>query len=116
MTAILKDIRDLDAQHARGEITTAQHARARDTLLQSIEIAETDFIPSPAASAPATAQDAKDREISSAFAFSIVICLTVMGGSMALILLLLPDLNLALTLGVTVLAALTVALFRALDD
>ena len=44
MTAMLKNIRELDAQLKRGEITPAEHAKRREILLQSSEIIDTDFL------------------------------------------------------------------------
>ena len=113
MTAMLKNIRELDAQLKRGEITPAEHAKRREILLQSSEIIDTDFEAVTSPRKPAAAQSEASPNV---IGFSIVVCLGVMGLSIGFILLFLPDLNLALTLGVTLLAALCVALFRALDD
>ena len=107
MTTVLNEIRALDARRDRGEMTPEQYAHARAALLRDIEEAETDFVgtaPEPVRAAP--------RNGSSAIGFSIVVCLGVMGLCISLTLLFLPDMNLALTLGVTILAALSVALLQ----
>ena len=116
MTAMLRNIRDLDARLKRGEITAEEFATRRAALLKAADVIETEY---EAVTVPPQAPD-KPRNAApvspNAIGFSIVVCLGVMGLSIALILALLQDLNLALTLGVTVLAALVVALFRTLDD
>ena len=116
MTSILKNIRELDARLKRGELSKPQYERARETLLQSVEDAQTED--PPLSTTPKTPEPKRPDRCSSASAlgFSIVVCLGVMGLSVAVLLLFLPDINLALTLGVTLLAALAVALFRAADD
>ena len=116
MTAILKTIRELDARLKRGEITPDEHTKRREALLQSSEIIDTEFETVITPRKPAPPQSDTNPASPNAIGFSIVVCLGVMGLSIGFILLFLPDLNLALTLGVTLLAALCVALFRALDD
>lgn len=111
MTAILDELRRLDQQLSRGELSHDEFILRRAAVLQSVEEAETDFEPTQ------TRSVVSDRPNGlGAVGFSIVVCLGIMGLSIALILLLLPDLNLALTVGVTILAALTVALLRHSDD
>ena len=110
MTAILTEIRRLEEQRDRGDITGAEYATRRDNLLDAVEVAETHFDMGPASDAPAR------RNSGNVLGLGLVVGLGIMGACVGLTLLLLPDLNLALTLGVTVLAALTIALFRALDD
>ena len=107
MTALLNEIRNLDERLNRGELTPAEYATRRAAVLQSVETVETEF-----ASGPAPRRTSDKSNGSSAVTLSIVIALGVMALSAGLILLFLPDLNLALTLGVTVLAALSVALLR----
>lgn len=116
MTAMLKNIRELDARLKRGELTPDQYARRREALLQSVEVIETVYEPTAPSSNKRSTTDEEHPASLNAIGFSFVVCFAVMGVSIALILLFLPDLNLALTLGVTLLAALSVALFRALDD
>ncbi len=107
MTAILKEIRDLDARLSRGELEHAEYLRKRAALLDSVEVAETGFAePKRPAVAP------RRNGSSSALALSLVVGLGVMTLCIALTLVLLPDLNMALTLGVTILAALSVTLLR----
>ena len=116
MTAILKGIRELDARFKRGELTSTQYAARRKALLQSVKVIETEFEPISSPVKPPGNRHPKRPENSTELGFSIVVCLGVMGFLIALILILLHDLNLALTLGATLIAALSVALFRALDD
>ena len=111
MTAMLNEIRILDARRARGDISPEEYTRARNALLQNVEEANTHFIDiTPRPAPPPPPQPA--RNLSSALGFSVVVCLAVMGLCISLTLLFLPDLNLALTLGVTILAALSVGLLR----
>ena len=110
MTAILTEIRRLEELRDRGDITGAEFAARRNDVLDAVEVAETHFDMTPASETPTR------RASGNVFGLGLVMGLGVMGACVGLTLLLLPDLNLALTLGVTVLAALTVALFRALDD
>lgn len=107
MTAMLNELRALDARYKQGDISAVEYAAERAALLYEVEEAETDFIEAAPAPKPARAKTG-----SSAFGFSIVICLLVMGLCLSLTLLILPDVNLALTLGVTILAALCVALLQ----
>lgn len=115
MTAILNEIRRLDELLARGDVTDAEYAAKRHALLQSVEVAETDFEPGSTRT-PSQVRSKSTLHGSNAFGLSLVICLGVMALSVGFILLFLPDLNLALTVGVTVLAALTVALLRDMED
>lgn len=108
MTAILNELRTLDARRDRGELSPEEYALQRASLLQGIEEAETQFVETTRPRARAISK----KSGPSALGFSIVVCLGVMGLSIGLTLLFLPDLNLALTLGVTILAALSVALLQ----
>lgn len=109
MTAVLNAIRRLDALLDRGDISPEEYARRRTSLLHNIEDAQTDVIditpqtPEP----PANKQGG-----SSAFGLGLVVVFAVMGLCIGLTLLFLTDLDLALTLGVTILAALAVTLLR----
>jgi hypothetical protein len=121
VTAIFNAIRSLDARLDRGEITPEQYARRRAALLQNVEDASSDFIditPAEPAVEPA-APDTLPRAAktgSSAFGLGLVVVLGVMGLCIALTLLFLPNMNLALTLGVTILAALCVALMHEKEE
>ncbi|MEO9648432.1 MAG: SHOCT domain-containing protein [Roseobacter sp.] len=108
MTAILSELRALDARRDRSELSPEEYELQRASLLQNIEEAETHFVEK---ARPRRERRAK-KSGSSAIGFGIVVCLGVMGMCIGLTLLFLPDLNLALTLGVTILAALSVALLR----
>lgn len=112
MTAVLNEIRGLEARLERGELTHAQFLTERAALLNSIEVAETEFTdtPTPEEHRPSRATG------SSALVLSLVVCLVVMTLCIGMTLLFLPDLNMALTLGVTILAALSVTLLVAPED
>ena len=112
MTAVLNEIRNLDGRLNRGEITPAEYDRERVKLLHSIEDAQSDFIDIT----PVVEAREMPRQGSSALGLGLVVCLLVMSLCISLTLLFLPDLNLALTLGVTILAALSVALLQTKDD
>lgn len=109
MTAVLNAIRRLDALLDRGDISPEEYARRRTTLLHNIEDAKAEVIDitPPESAPPDTAPSG-----SSAFGLGLVVVFAVMGLSIALTLLFSSDINLALTLGVTILAALAVTLLR----
>ena len=113
MTAILTEIRRLEELRARGDITDAEFMRRRATMLDAVEVAETQFDPTPSRIAPPRPASKRGNNI---LGLSLVVCLGIMGLSIGFTLFFLPDLNLALTVGVTLLAALTVALFKHIDD
>lgn len=113
MTGILNEIKTLDLRLEKGDLTPAEYATARAALLRDVEDAQTEFEPAPPRQRAARA---KARTGSSALGFSIVVCLAVMGLCIGLTLLFLPNLNLALTLGVTILAALCVALLQEKEE
>jgi hypothetical protein len=114
MTAILNEIRDLDARMRRGELSASEYAAERAALLHNVEEAQTEFTDVPG---PTPAPRRQWRKTgSSALGFSLVVCLIVMGLCISLTLLFLPDLNLALTLGVTILAALCIALLQEKEE
>lgn len=132
LTAVFNAIRSLDALLDRGDLTPEEYARRRAMIMQNIEDAEADLIditpveedaPDPAPTAPqpvhaGSAAVAKEtgKSGSTALGLGLVVVLGVMGLCIALTLLFLPNMNLALTLGVTILAALCVALLHAPDD
>ena len=118
MTAMLQALRTLDARLDRGELTPEEYARRRLALLGSVEEAQAEVIdvtprapaPKPARQDPATA--AARPHGPSAAGLGLVVVLLVMGLCMALALMVIGNMNLALTLGVTILAALSIALLR----
>ncbi|MEP2640915.1 SHOCT domain-containing protein [Roseobacter sp.] len=117
MTTILKNLRELDTRLARGEITDVEYTARKSALLDSVDVVETDFVdvtPQP----PAQPVEVAERELSGSmtWGFGIVVCLGVLGVCLCFAMLVFGDINLALTLGVTILAALTVALFRSLEE
>jgi hypothetical protein len=112
MTTILNEIRMLEAQLRRGELSRAEFDARRETLLKGIEVVDSDFEPLPAS----PRRPAKPDGSFSAIWLCILICLGVMAFCAGLVWLVLPDLNLALTLGVTILAALSVALLRDIEE
>jgi hypothetical protein len=115
MTAVLNALRALDARLDRGEITPEEYARRRTNLLSAVEDAHTDFIDITPRERPALPRGSgrDDRPAaSSAASLGLVVVLSVMGVCIALALLVLGNMNLALTLGVTILAALSVALLH----
>ena len=109
MTAILDDIRRLDAAHARGELTTVELAEAKARLLDAIP----DVTPQeplakpepPRASAPAHPLGPM-----------LLLCTLILAICAGAALLLTGDVLLSATLAITVLAAFTVMLFRQLDS
>ncbi|MCV3270313.1 SHOCT domain-containing protein [Roseobacter sinensis] len=112
MTAILKDLRELDARLSRGEITDVEYIARRSALIDSIDVVETEFV------AHETPADPPDTKLPGPmkWGFGIVVCLGIIGVCLCFAMLIFGDMNLALTLGVTILAALTVALFRSLEE
>lgn len=111
MTAILDELRRLDQELSRGELTRDEYSDRRESILHAVEDAQTEFDlqPNVRTAAPETTG-------MGAIGFSIAICLGTMTVSTGLILLFLPDLNLALTVGVTILAVLVVGLLRHSDE
>lgn len=106
MTAILEKIRQLEAARDRGEMTPPEFERAKESLFATVEDAVSAPAPPPR-HAPATPGIFWPALILSVFG---VLALT------GLATVILGDLTLALTLAVTLLAAITVKAFRALDE
>ena len=107
MTAILEQIRQLEAARNRGEMTSAQFERAKERLFDTVE----DAVATPIApSAPPR------RGPPSIFWPALGVSVLGIAVVTGLATLLIGDLTLALTLAVTLLAAVTVAAFRALDE
>jgi hypothetical protein len=112
MTAMLRDLRDLDSRFDRGLMTDAEYKLQRAALLNSVDDASPDFVPAR----PPKPRRPRRRGGSFLWGLGTVVCMVVIGASLILSELLFADLNLALTLGVTVLAALTIALLRSLEE
>ncbi len=120
MTAMLTALRTLDARLDRGELTPEEYARQRRALMSAVEDAETDFIDVTPRARPKVAEPEVGAEVpqsdepdaSSAAGLGLVVVLAVMGICIAIALVFLENMNLALTLGVTILAALCVTLLR----
>ena len=106
MTAILDDMRRLEAAHARGELTTIDLAAAKAELLDSV----------PDADEPVhTAQPAPTRGARETIWPMLLLCMVVVTVCAGAALMLTGDMTLSATLAITVLAAITVALFRQVD-
>ncbi|WP_299552153.1 SHOCT domain-containing protein [uncultured Tateyamaria sp.] len=108
MTAILDDIRRLDAAHARGEINAVDLAAAKSKLFEAVPDADEITV-------HATARTVPRRPPAARLGPTLLLCIFVLTLCAGSTLLLTGDLMLAMTLSITVLAALTVTLFRQLD-
>jgi hypothetical protein len=114
MTAILEEIRKLDAARERGEIGYSDFALKRKRLLESVEDAQfvgEEHTPDPEEDAP--------RQPPIPGVDLWLMALVLMGGftvCTALVTWLVGDITLALTASVTLLAALCVRAFRNLQD
>ncbi|MEL6566583.1 MAG: hypothetical protein AAFQ59_19225 [Pseudomonadota bacterium] len=109
MTAILDDIRRLDAAHARGDISAVELAAAKAQLMDSIP----DVTPDAEAEAEATRDEppAPRHGVVPILMFCGVMLVVCAGTA----LLLTGDLLLSATLAITVLAAFTIMLFRQIE-
>lgn len=107
MTAILDDIRRLDAAHARGELNAVDLAAEKAKLFEAIPDADDVYVEAPAREPP--------RQVHSRLGQTLLLCVFVLTLFAGATMLLTGDLMLAMTLSITVLAALTVALFRQID-
>ena len=107
MTAILKELRLLEAEHAQGRISDADLKRRRAELMRGIPDAF------EVANAPDTPKS-KPVPTNNWDMLLILVGVAFLGG--ALVLLVAGDIVMAMTFGVTVLAALTIRLFLSLDD
>ncbi|MDW3224134.1 MAG: SHOCT domain-containing protein [Paracoccaceae bacterium] len=112
MTAILRELRTLDERLAREDISDAEYQAQRAALIDSVDVVEPEFVGTPTRGQHVTPQ--KTGFMS--WTLGIVICLGVVGVCLCLAMLTFADFNLALTLGVTVLAALSIALLRSLEE
>lgn len=107
MTAILDDIRRLDAAHARGELSAVELAAAKAKLMDSIP----DVTPDDTAPPDPPQRRKPGSGMGQILAFCALILFLCAGAA----LLLTGDLLLSATLAITVLAAFSVMLFRQLD-
>lgn len=105
MTAILDDMRRLEAAHARGDLSAVDLVAAKAKLLDSV----------PDASEPMRAA-APVRRVKRATVWPmLLLCVLVVTICAGAALVLTGDVMLSATLGITVLAAITIMLFRQLD-
>ena len=107
MTAILDDIRRLDAAHARGDISAVELAAAKAQLMDSIP----DVTPDAEAEATRDAPPAPRHGVVPIQKICGVMLVVCAGTA----LLLTGDLLLSATLAITVLAAFTIMLFRQIE-
>ena len=107
MTAILDDIRRLDAAHARGELNAVELAAAKARLMDAIP----DVTPDRAAEARPAPPQKRSGTMVPMLLFCGIILIVCAGTA----LLLTGDLMLSATLAITVLAAFTVMLFRQIE-
>ncbi|MEL7125867.1 MAG: hypothetical protein AAGK30_06535 [Pseudomonadota bacterium] len=107
MTAILDDIRRLDAAHARGDISAVELAAAKAQLMDSIP----DVTPDAGAEATRDEPPAPRHGVVPILMFCGVMLVVCAGTA----LLLTGDLLLSATLAITVLAAFTIMLFRQIE-
>ncbi|MEO0379507.1 MAG: hypothetical protein AAF252_04510 [Pseudomonadota bacterium] len=106
MTAILDDMRRLEAAHARGELTTIDLAAAKADLLDSV----------PDADEPVHMAEPVPTRVTRATIWPmLLLCMVVVTVCTGAALMLTGDMTLSATLAITVLAAITVALFRQVD-
>ena len=108
MTAILDDIRRLDAAHTRGEITAVElaerKARLMDAVPDVLDVTPIDVPPRPA------------RRTRPGIGHALLLCALILTVCIGVTLLLTNDIMLSATLAITVLAACTVMLFLQLDS
>ena len=108
MSVILDDIRRLETAYARGEISAMDFSAAKTRLIEAVpEVREV---------ASSGAPDTPEIKSRSGVGAALALCLLIMMVCVGVALLLTGDITLSVTLAITVLAALTVALFRQLDD
>ena len=108
MTAILDDIRRLEAAHARGEIDNFELAAHKAKLL--------DAVPDVLDITPSAAPDPAATHPRPGIGQALLLCALVLSICAGATLLLTGDIMLSATLAITVLAACTVMLFLQLDS
>ncbi|MEL6100214.1 MAG: hypothetical protein AAFV87_00635 [Pseudomonadota bacterium] len=101
MSAILNEIRRLDAAYARGEFDLSELERRKDALVETVP--EVDDV--------MHARPSTDIGLG----HILILCFSLVAFVTGIGLMLVADFDLALTLGIMVLAAITVGLFRALE-
>lgn len=113
MTAILDDMRRLDAAHARGEINAIDLAARKAKLMDSVpDVLDV----TPIASSPTrSGARPKARRARPGIGQALLLCTLVLTICVGAALLLTGDIMLSATLAITVLAACTVMLFLQLD-
>ncbi|THH35276.1 SHOCT domain-containing protein [Aliishimia ponticola] len=119
MTAMLREIRQLDAARRRGELDEMEYIHAKARLLEAVEDATVEVAPRPEAR-PRTRPIRRDAGpgagAQGAIWLALPICLLAAGATTLLGAWLLGDLTLALTLTATLSAAVIVAAFKNLED
>lgn len=108
MTAMLDDMRRLDAAHARGEITAVELADRKAQLLDAVD----DVVDVT----PVAPLRTKARAKRPAIGPVLLLCALILTICLGVTLLITDDVMLSATLAITVLAACTVMLFRQLDS
>ena len=107
MRIILDDIRRLETAYARGEINAMDFAAAKADLIEAVpEVREV---------ANSRGPDTGSIRTRSGVGTALLLCLLILVVCVSIALLLTGDIMLSATLAITVLAALTVSLFRQLD-
>ena len=106
MTAILQELRLLEAEHARGRITEAELARRKTALVDAIPEGIEITRPEPVRAAP-------PRKGTWDMLILLLLAAGICGTGALLIV---GDAVTAMTVGITVLAALTIRLFRTMED
>ena len=107
MTAILDDMRRLEAAHARGDLSAIDLAAAKAALLESV----------PDADEAADAVEPVPSRITRTTIWPmLLLCVMVVTVCAGAALALTGDLMLSATLAITVLAAITIMLFQQLDS
>ena len=107
MTAILDDMRRLEAAHARGDLNAIDLAAAKAELLDSVPDADEE---------PHAPEIATPRITRATIWPMLLLCVMVVTVCAGAALALTGDLMLSATLAITVLAAITIMLFRQLDS
>ena len=113
MTAVLDEIRRLEAAEKRGDISTGEMRAAKARLMNAIEDANA---PQPAEPPRSDTEQPPKPKSAIVLWHIIFFCFGLAGICTAIATLILGDLSLALTITVTLLAAFTIHAFRTLDD
>lgn len=105
MTAVLQNLRQLEAARRRGELSNVEYAARRADMMAAVEEAKLDNAAAPPPAPPKV----------NLWALGALL-VALAGGTTVLSAWALGDLSLALTLAVTLLAALTVTAFQSLRE